>query len=126
MVWSGATTLEKMAQIIRDGHRAHRAHVGAAGVAHRNPDAREERRRNDTNTLAENFSPVSHDDAVFEHEPMHANVPDREALTEDVSSLQMLKRPRVVAAPGRFGGAKDFGVDSLVQRVIHAKSLEQA
>jgi hypothetical protein len=52
------------------------------------------------------FSPISHDFAMFEHEPRHPTEPVREALNVDVSPLQMLKRPRVVVTPGRFDGAR--------------------
>src|SRR5689334_23182300 len=63
----GTAALKEMAKVIRDGHRTHCADVGAAGVSRWNPDSREERRRNDTNELAEDLSRVSCNNAVVEH-----------------------------------------------------------
>ena len=114
------TTLEEMAQIIRDRHRTHRTDVGAAGVPRRNPYSREERGRNDANHLTEDLTRVSRHDAVLEHEPMHVDVAQREALAEYVRALQVVKGGGVIATPGSLQGGAGFGVDRIIERIVHA------
>jgi len=50
---------------------------------------------------------------------MYLNVADREALAEYVSALQVVKCMSVGATPRCLGGAKHFGVDSVMQRIAH-------
>jgi len=108
-----------MAQIVRYGHGTHGADVGAAGVSHGNPDSRKKRRGNDTSRLTEDFSRVSCNDAMFEHQPMYLHVAEREPLAEYVSALQVVKRSSVFAASRGFESDMDFGIDSVMQRNAH-------
>jgi hypothetical protein len=65
--------------------------------------------------LTEDLSRVSRDDAVFEHQPMHVNVAQREALAEYVGALQVVKGVNVIATPGSLEGGAGFGDDRVIE-----------
>ena len=51
---------------------------------------------------------------------MYLDVADREALAEYVRALQVVKRMGIIATLRGLEGAKDFGVDCVVQRIAHS------
>ncbi len=116
------TTLEEMAQIIRDRHRTHRTDVGAAGVPRWHPYSREERGGNDAKRLTEDLPRVSSHDAVLQHQPMHVNVAQRDALAEYVRALEVVEGFGVIATPGSVEGRAGFGVDRVIEQIGHRRS----
>jgi len=104
----GPFRFEDGAQVFGHRHRPERADIGAARVANRHPDPREQRRGENARALPEQFAQVAPQPANVPHREMGLHVQPGEALAEDVGALQMLKSKRQVAGAARLLGAAPF------------------